>query len=111
MNFRIVVDYLPHKEYPYHTHLTAGGNLINYPGNVVTPTAYMITSKLLFNSLLLTPYVKFMGTDMKIIYVNTPMDRYEYMRLPIKIIPQDIIDKYQLMNKLKMASSCVKSHN
>ena len=31
------------------------------------------------------------------------------MRLPIDIIPQYIIDEYQLIDKVKMAASCVKS--
>ena len=29
------------------------------------------------------------------------MDQYEYMRLPIDSILQEIIDEYQLMNKVK----------
>ena len=29
-------------------------------------------------------------------YLGTPMDRPEYMRLTIKIIPQEIINKYNL---------------
>ena len=49
----------------------------------------------------------FMGLDIKNFYINTPMDRYEYMIPPIEIIPQEIINEYQLMNKVKMASSCV----
>ena len=28
------------------------------------------------------------------------MERYEYMKIPIKIIPQDIIDRYNLMDKV-----------
>ena len=38
------------------------------------------------------------------------MAQYEYMRLAIDIIPQDIIDEYKLTNQVKMASSCVKSY-
>ena len=62
---RIVVDYLPQKEYPYRTRLTLGGNLINYHGDVGTPTTKMLVSKLLSDSVLLTPYAKFMGIDSK----------------------------------------------
>ena len=29
------------------------------------------------------------------------MSQYEYMILPIDIIPQDIIDEYKFMNKVK----------
>ena len=34
--------------------------------------------------------------DVKNFYLNTPMKVFEYMYLPISIIPQEIIDKYNL---------------
>ena len=37
------------------------------------------------------------------------MAQYDYMRIPITITPQEIINEYQLMKKVKMASSYVKS--
>jgi hypothetical protein len=37
-----------------------------------------------------------MGIDLKNFYLNTPLDRYEYMRLSINIIPDEIIDEYNL---------------
>ena len=49
-----------------------------------------------------------MVIDIKNFYLNTPMNQYEYMRLTIDIIPQDITDEHMLMNKLKIASSYVK---
>ena len=42
-----------------------------------------------------------MVIGIKIFYLNMPMARYEYMRLPIDIIPQEIIDEYKLMDKVK----------
>ena len=39
-----------------------------------------------------------------------PMPWYDYMIITIDIIPQYIIDEYQLINKVKMASTCVKSN-
>ena len=53
------------KEYPHQTRLTVGGNLINHPGDVGTLMAEMLVPKLLLNSVLLTPYSKFMGIDIK----------------------------------------------
>jgi hypothetical protein len=35
--------------------------------------------------------------DIKNFYLGTPMSRYEYMRLPINIFPQEIIQAYNLM--------------
>ena len=31
-------------------------------------------------------------------YLNNPMDRYEYMKLPLDIIPEEIIQQYNLRN-------------
>ena len=71
---RNVVDYCPQKEDPYCRCITVGGNLINYLGEIGTPTAYMLTYKLLFNSVLSTLYAKFIEFDIKIFYLITPMD-------------------------------------
>jgi hypothetical protein len=38
-----------------------------------------------------------MCTDVKDFYLNTPMDKPEFMRLPIRIIPQEVIDQYDLL--------------
>ena len=37
--------------------------------------------------------------DIKNFYLGTPMARYEYMRLPIKLIPDEIIEAYELRTK------------
>ena len=93
---RIVVDYRPQKDEPHRTRLTAGGNLINYPGVVTTKTAELSTSKLHFNSVLSTPNGKFMTADVGNFYLNTILDRYEYMFLPYDIIPKEIVEQYEL---------------
>ena len=41
-----------------------------------------------------------MGIDLKNFYLNTPMERFEYMRLPITIIPDKIIQQYNLLPKV-----------
>jgi hypothetical protein len=38
-----------------------------------------------------------MCLDVKNVYLGTPMDSFEYMRIPIKRIPQEIIDHYNLL--------------
>jgi len=34
--------------------------------------------------------------DVEIFYLGTPMDRYEYMRIPAKDIPANIMEQYNL---------------
>jgi hypothetical protein len=53
--------------------LTVGGNLIDFPGNKSTPTADLLTAKLLINSTISTPGAVFLGIDLANFYHNTPM--------------------------------------
>ncbi len=41
-----------------------------------------------------------MTLDLKDFYLITPMKRYEYFRMKIELFPQDIIDQYDLTNKV-----------
>jgi hypothetical protein len=72
-----------------------GSNLINYPDDCGTPTADMLTVKLLLHSVVSTNNAKFMTIDLKDYYLNTPMSRYEYFRMKINLFPQDIIDEFK----------------
>ncbi len=63
------------------TRLVAGGDRVHYPGDAGTPTADLLTVKLLLNSVISTENARFMTMDIKDFYLNTPMARYEYMRL------------------------------
>ena len=51
---RVVRDVREVKTEKNHTRLTVGGNRINYPGDVSTPTACLITVKLVVNSVFST---------------------------------------------------------
>ena len=39
-----------------------------------------------------------MTIDIKYYYLGTPMNRYEYMKIPVKHIPEDIMLQYNLAN-------------
>ena len=97
---RIVCVYREGKKDKYRTRITIGGNLINFPGNCGTPTADLLTVKLLFNSIISTPNAKFMSIDIKDFYLCTPMKRYEYFRMKLELFPEDIIQEYDLRNKV-----------
>ena len=51
---RLVVNYRPQKEDPNRVRMTAGGNLIAYPGELTTRTADISTAKILWNSVIST---------------------------------------------------------
>jgi len=98
---RLVVDYRPQKEDPNRVRITAGGNLIDYPGDVTTRTADLVTSKILWNSVLSTEGAKYMTMDISNFYLSAPLDRYEYMRFPFEIFPQHVVEQYDLKRKQK----------
>ena len=93
---RTVVDYHTQKSDPYRVRITVGGNLIHYPGDVTTKTADMITSKLLWNSVLSTPDAQYACFDIKNMYLQTPMTRREYIKIPLKLIPDEFIKLYNI---------------
>ena len=93
---RVVAAFRPEKANPRRIRWTVGGDRIDYPYDVSTKTADLTTAKLLFNSVLSTPNAKFLGLDIKDFYLGTHMTHYEYMRIPIAMLPQAIIDQYAL---------------
>jgi hypothetical protein len=74
-----------------------GGNLIQYPGDVPTRSSDLTTSKCLWNSTISTEGAKCVCFDVTNFYLGTPMESFEYMRIPIKLIPQVIIVQYNLL--------------
>ena len=104
---RVVVDFRPQKDDPNRVRITAGGNLIKYPGKLTTRTADLTTSKLLWNSVISTDDARFAALDVGNFYLETPLERYEYMRLPLKHFPQHTIDQYNLRENAKNGWVCV----
>jgi hypothetical protein len=112
-----VIDHCSQKEDPNRVQITVGGNLINYPFKLTTCTADMVSSKILWNSVISTPDACFAGAYIKNMYLKTPLDRFEYMKMPIALLPADIIEHYNLLEKAikdtctwKFAKVCMDSH-
>jgi hypothetical protein len=92
-----VVDIKDHEEEQERTRLTVGGDQIEYPGDKSTRTAGLITAKNLINSVISTLGAKFLVIDIINFYLNTPLGRFEYMVINFLSLPQETIDKYNLM--------------
>ena len=97
---RIVVDYRPQKADPNRVRITAGGNLIQYPGET-TRTANLRNTKIMLNRVISTRGTMYMTTDATNCYLATPMKRKEYLRIAVELIPQEFIDLYGLHDKVK----------
>jgi hypothetical protein len=89
----------PEKADPNRTRFTVGGDKINYPGEVATPTADMLVAKILFNSVISTPGARFMTMDISNFYLMTPLLRPEYIRIRLTDLPDEIIKEYNLQEK------------
>jgi hypothetical protein len=98
----------PQKKEVEHTRITVGGNLIFYPGPVRTDTADLTTCKILWNSILSTPSTRFMCIDVKIFYLNTPLDCPEYIHFYINDIPDESLH-FTIFATLCMTTSYVYS--
>jgi hypothetical protein len=69
----------PKKAEPNQMQFTVGGNRINYPGEVATPTAEMLVAKMLFNSVISTKDAWFMTINISTFYLMTPLHCVEFI--------------------------------
>ena len=60
----------------------------------------MLTVKLLLNSILSTPNAKFIFIYIKDFYLNKPMPLYEYTRLKLSDLPDNVIHQYNMRGKV-----------
>jgi hypothetical protein len=86
----------PEKKEKNRTRFTVGGDRINYPGAVATPTADMLVAKILFNSVISTKGARFMMIDISGFYLMTPLKRPKFIHISINDIPEEIIIEYKL---------------
>ena len=66
------------KKDEHRTRMTVDRCNIKYQGCAGTPTAYLDTAKLIFNSILLRKNSKFVSLDIANFYLMTPMREHEH---------------------------------
>ena len=80
---------------------SGGGDIIDYDGDVATPTAGIVTVKCHINSTISTPNAKYATMDISDFYLGTPMKEFEYMRIPLSTFPGEIQQQYNLPSLVK----------
>ena len=70
-----------------------------YPSDCGTPTVNLLTVKLLLNSIISSPEAKFLTININNFFLNTLMERFEYMRLNLSDLPEDFIERYNMEPK------------
>ena len=93
---RFVFDYRQQKEEKEIPRITVGVNRLDYQGEVSTKTARLITIKILLSSVVSSTWEKFMTEDVKNFYLKTPMDEPEYMKIPVRLVPDEINVEYKV---------------
>ncbi len=53
----------------------------------------------MWNSVIKMPNAKFGGANIKNMYLKTPLNQYEYMKMQLRLIPNNIIEHYGLREK------------
>ena len=94
---RFVCSIRPQKAERERTRLTVGGNLIDYTGPANAPTADLTTYKIHINGTLSTPGARQLCLDIMNYYLGTLLPSPEYMKIHISLIPQEIINEYNLL--------------
>ena len=104
----MVFDYKLQKKDPNRVRITVGGYLILYAGKLTAHTADLRAAKLLWNSILSSKGAKFMALHVGNIYLKTPLDWYENMKIPLSLFPQHTIEQYNFDEHAKAGRAYLK---
>jgi hypothetical protein len=56
----------------------------------------LTVTKAILNSVCSKKVALYMNMDIKNYYLDTPLARYEYVRIPVSMVPDDIMNEYNL---------------
>ena len=95
---------------------TLGGDKTNYEGPTSTHTAEYPLIKTLFSAVLhnvkyVDPETRFYNIDLVDFYLQSPMETPAYISVPLKDIPQAIINTYDLYRRASNNKSIFQSGN
>ena len=97
----VVCEVKTQNEDPNRTRITVSGIQICYPGNVGMPTVSLDLVKLVIKSVMSRQNARFVCFDKKNFYLQTPIDRSEYVRIKLSDIPQEFIEESNLTQSVQ----------
>ena len=77
----------PNKAKTHRVCINLGGNRLSYEGLTDTQCAILITTKVLLKGVVSAIIEKLMCSNIHDFYYNTPMENFDYMKLPLSISP------------------------
>ena len=78
--------------------MTLGGNLLDFTGNLRSPIASVTTVTFVFNSVVSTLGAKCILADIKHFSLKNILPEPEFMRIPSKTIPKELVVAYNLVS-------------
>jgi hypothetical protein len=93
---KFVCAYKPHKADTHRVRMTVGCDRVECPGEVGPKTADLMVAKAILNSVCSTKGALYMNMDIKNYYLSTRLERYEYVQIPVIVVPEDILTEYNL---------------
>ena len=74
-----------------------GGDILTFDIPVSTPTSDLTTSKFHWDSVISTPGSRYLLVDVKNFYLNNIMEKHEFYKISVSLIPHELIDEYYIM--------------
>ena len=92
----IVVDYRKQKDDPNQVRITIGDKLLKYDQELIVRTADLTTSNIRWNGTISAEGARYMCSDISGFYLETPLPKFEYMKMSMRDILQAFRDLYGL---------------
>ena len=79
--------------------LTVGGDKLTYDGNPSSPAISLLDLKIHLNSVISDACKgdRYLTADIINYYLNNPMENYQYRRIHLKDIPNEVVVEYSLL--------------
>ena len=88
MHANTVCDYHPHKDYPYNTIISIGGDNLPYPSDLGSTDATLMEAKIIFNRVISTPGYQFICADINDYLLCSPIKCFKYIKISFLWIPE-----------------------
>ena len=97
-----ICDKRPLKPEPFRVRVVVGGDRLTYGEDAGSPATDLLETKLLINSTIsdADKGAKFLSSDLKDYFLGSPMQQPEYMKVHISKFSTDIIEQYNLQQKM-----------